>query len=294
MESGSIGTNGQAKMSKADQAPSLDLSLDISSDSLVLKLENPGVVPTSQTSQMANECVTDRVVRFFCPFDASAHEAHHQHHFTTGNKNNGSDEQVRSQFDENADLRSYHHDCADGWLKPVETICIPKDWESSPERPEVGLVKIQNRQGALDENMRKGEYINQLRKQWHSSSPHVPLRNSTSFRQDTTRKPSSLTLANTTSVYYDSDPEIPATTPKYKRNRPYALSLNLNGMEDSDMSDSECPQVPRHSSEKLKSFFADSPKSVAEGPDFENEDEVKELIRVSLLIYYNALCILPV
>ena len=187
-----------------------------------------------------------------------------------------------------------NQDCSGDWLKPVQ-ICIPDRWDS-PERNPYGNKKlnIRNRCSTLEANERKSEYIQQISMQWHSGdeskNAQLPIRPSRS--EATHPRPSaSIRISSTPSAFYDSDPELPVVQPRYKRHRPPKLDLDLdsdstfNDVDDSELDKYECPRVPRHSTEELESFF-ESPRSVVDAPNLDNDEEVREFIRVSFEALY--------
>jgi len=284
--------------------PSLEASLDISTVSTASderlgksKRKHFGFFGKSrQTPATANKpqspkddtCVTDRVVRFFCPFDTIS-ETKPQASGSRRQGATGSGRLSRSQgegpYIGQCDNYGANEDCSRDWLQPI---CIPNKWNNSPERKNLvdTRLEVRNRCSTLDPNKRKPEYINQIRKQWHSSgkdtssSAHVTLRTS---RSDSVHQKKRTPL-NPDALYYDSDPEVPTSTPKYKRNRPPPLNLTLdtaNEEDNADLSEFECPRVPRHSTQELQTFF-ESPRSVAEAPDFDNDEEIRAFINVSI------------
>ena len=260
-----------------DTSPTLlEVSMDTSSGSILEqgggKDYNEGYIPMTNS-----DCVADKVVRFFCPFDEYTYQATEEHTIQEGEKLHPRNKSI---------LKSPSHDCTGDWLKPVQTICIPKEWEDSPERPGPNRINIRNRKGAFEENERSEKYIRQLRKQWHPSTPQVPLREVASFKGDIKRQSDALDHPSTPSVYYDSDPEGTATTPKYRKNRPKSLSLNLDDLDIDVASELSLPRVPRHSSQKLKSFFDESPRSVVDMLNFDDEDGVRAFIKVSISLIF--------
>ena len=221
---------------------------------------------------LADECVTDRVVRFLCPFEEpclsqgdiiaqqpkSCEDA-----WVAGNKQG-----VRSNAEDYSGSL---------WLQPVQ-LCIPDKWEGSPERSSTDTNKkhIQNRCSTLETSKRKSDYIRTLRSQWHSKDSPIPLRSSRS-ETATNTLPGQIEPSLSSSAYYDSDPEAQPERPRYKKNRPAALNLFC---DEGEQLDPQCPPAPRHASNKSGSFFG-SPRSVTETPDFNNDDEVKAFIQVS-------------
>ena len=229
-------------------------------------------LPSSDEAQCPVDmgCMTDRMVRFFCPFDTPcpSHADFKRKH--------------QKAFEENlmicndSVVPSTNHDCSNGsW------VCVPGKWESSPERVNLGTSKqnIRNRCSTLEASKRKADYIKTIRNHWHNADCDFPLQATRSEGVGGHTPLHEDSLSSVPSAYYDSDPEIQIEPPKYKKNRPAALNL---GVDDDDVSDSEweCPQVPRHSSKKLMSFF-DSPRSVAEPVDLHDDENVRSFIQVS-------------
>ena len=243
-------------------------------------------------------CMTDRVVRFFCPFEEPcfSHDFQRKHEQASGG--------IGLSACYEGGVHSSAEDCSGAaWLQPVQ-LCIPDQWDGSPDRksPSTRKKNIRNRCSTLQASKRRSDHIKSLRTQWHNPDSAIPLR---STRSETAKDavPTQVThsVSPALSAYYDSDPETPPEIPRYKkkhfdtdpkstpeiprykRNRPTALNLNIGDDHDDESNDpphSNFPAAPRHSSHKSKSFF-DSPRSVVETPNLHNDDEVKAFIKVS-------------
>lgn len=273
--------------------PSLEASLDCSSASGLAEeryeTSNSRPLETSVLQQTVASppsptdegCMTDRVVRFFCPFD-TIQEAP----APVARAVNTNSQQSRQSTAYGTSCSTANQDCSGEWA-PVQ-ICIPQQWDSSPERSSVSgkRLNIRNRCSTMDAKQRKSEYIQQIRKEWHSNNNEaaLPFRSSRSaaVAPPKSRPSISIRVPSNPEVFYDSDPEIASSAPtsRYKRNRP--TSLNLDAMR-AEPSVFECPSVPRHSEQELNSFFnSASPKSVAtETPDFNDDAAVRNYIQVS-------------
>lgn len=216
----------------------------------------------SENDHTDTDCMADRVVRFFCPFDEAVCQApSHRLQWKSG-KMDGHISQ----------------DCGADW--PAQ-MCLPKEWEESPERPSVHhKVKIQNRCCAIEENERKAQHFNELRHHWHSRADNnIPLRSVRSLQRDPHGKTRAPINRGQSMAYYDSDPEIFISIPKYKRFRPKPLLLDQEYGDNLD-SDTcvECPKVPRHSSYKSASFF-ESPTSVTGSFEFKENHEMRKYVQ---------------
>jgi len=233
-------------------------------------------------SKLNNEgCLSDRFVRFFCPFDVILESSTH-----SSNKNVEKDS-IANKTSHNVQTGSFTatcppgQNCTDAWTP--DKICIPQQWDASPERrtSESRLRAIHNRASTLDEKQRKSEYIDQIRKQWHSREAALPLKLSKSeaATKNSHKKPLSyIRMPSAPAAYYDSDPDMAPVTPRFKRNRPMSLNLDVHADSDSEIN---CPRVSRHSVQRLSSFFdSDSPRSILETPDLNNDAAVRQFIRV--------------
>lgn len=255
---------------EASAVPSLAYS---SGSSASWVIEEPNPVTFNKPEEAAHSdhycpvdegCVTDRVVRFLCPFDTSSppksdlkpkHQQGFEHNIRVGTSSND-------------------------WFLPVQS-CIPENWEGSPEQSTVGDGKhnIKNRCSTLEASKRKSDHIKKIQSQWHAPDAPVPLRSS---RSEAISKVKPGTVISTVpSTYYDSDPEIQVAVPKYKKNKPLGLTIDTtNHDEDNDSAPFQCPQAPRHATTKRRSFF-DSPRSVSDMPDLHNDDEVRAFIQTA-------------
>ena len=273
--------------------PSLEASLDCSSASGLAEdcyeSSNSRRLETSVLRQTAESppsptdegCMTDRMVRFFCPFD-TIQEAP----APVSRAANANSQQSRQSTAYGTSCSPANQDCSGEWA-PVQ-ICIPQQWESSPERSSVSgkRLNIRNRCSTMDAKQRKSEYIQQIRKQWHSNNNEAPLpfrsSRSDAVAPPKSRPPISIRVPSNPEVFYDSDPEVVVSAPtsRYKRNRPTSLNLDTMRREPSIF---ECPSVPRHSEQEINSFFnSASPKSVTtETPDFNDDAAVRNFIQVS-------------
>ena len=274
-------------------APSLEASLDCSSASDLADehiesqssdpwkasaLKQTTLEPPSPTDE---GCMTDRVVRFFCPFDTIQEDPS----ATQPTRSTNSNSQQGRQS--NVYCSTANQDCTSGWA-PVQ-ICIPQQWENSPERTNISDkgLNIKNRCSTMDASQRKSEYIQRIRSQWHSKTDEAPLplrstRSEAVALLPKARPPISIRVPSNPEAFYDSDPEVPPSAPiaRYKRNRP--TSLNLDTLS-TDHCDIDFPSVPRHSEQELNSFFSSSlsPKSVVlETPDFDDDDAVRTFVQV--------------
>lgn len=280
--------------------PSLEASLDCSSASFAADERRESSSRSLKASQQTTEsppsptdegCMTDRMVRFFCPFDAIQEASPPASTRKQKTRTSGSNPH-NMENSPYAAMCTPNQDCSGDWLKTPVQICMPEQWDSSPERSSLdgkGL-NIRNRCSTLDAKERKSEYIHQIRKQWHSRTDPVPLRSSRSeaVAKHQRRPPVSIQVP---AAYYDSDPEVAPSTPsrtsRYKRNRPTSLNLDLKTDMDTNTSNFACPRVLRHSSQEFHSFF-ESPRSVVETPDFNDDSAVREFIQVGNTLFSNA------
>lgn len=285
-------------------APSLEASLDCSSASSAAEdryvststqLTNSSKMPQTQPTAVMpqtptnDSCITDRVVRFFCPFDVAQEPLSPGATTPTRKQRSTNSHSVQnSPYATSTAMCTPHQDCSGDWLKTANAmICIPEQWEQSPDRTALAgrRLDIKNRCSASDAKERKAEYIQQIRKEWHSRSAAVPLKSSRSeavAKYPPSRPPMSIQVpsSNNPAVFYDSDPEVAPSTPRFKRNRPTSLNLDLISNREADTSEFECPRVPRHSIQELTSFF-DSPRSVTKMPDFNDDAAVRQFIQLA-------------
>lgn len=262
--------------------PSLEASVASSSSSSfheslpvskIVKAHSKAQQAVDETQCPLDEgCMTDRVVRFFCPFETPCPS---QTDFRPKSQRAFED---NFAFCNDSVVPQPNQDCSTGtW------VCVPDKWEGSPDRTNFNKSKqnIQNRCSTLQADKRKSDYIKKIRTQWHSRDCPIPLRSSRSEAAPQQSPLHTPKLSAVPSAYYDSDPEVePKTTPKFKKRRPQMLNLEASNNSDDTSDMPQCPQVPRHSSRKMHSFF-DSPRSVVETPDLHNDDEVRAFIQVA-------------